>query len=301
MKVLITGHLGFVGSATTKYFAEKGIEVVGYDLMSGQDIRDIGQLERTVNQEKPDRILHLAAIARFSEADKDPKLAFETNVLGTMNVVDVAERFHIPLVYSSTGSAIMPLNEFKPPFDETVPARGNSVYGCTKAQAEYYVQRHTPHIILRYGHLYGLEKRFHGLIGGFLARIERGAVPTLYGGHQTNSFVYIKDVAEANYLAVTAPYDRWNQIYNVGSHEEISAERAGELVCRIFNYSGEVEKKDARTVDPPRFWMDTTKSERMLDFKAKYTLEEGLIDMKATYDQTLARGTVEREQQGIYR
>lgn len=292
MKVLITGNLGFVGSATEKYFKEKGIECVGFDLMKGQDIRDVYQLEKVVSETQPDRILHLAAIARFSEADKDPKLAFETNVLGTMNVVDVATKHHIPLVYSSTGSAIMPLNEYQPPFDETIPARGNSVYGCTKAMAEYCVQKHTPHIILRYGHLYGLEKRFHGLIGGFLARIERGAKPTLYGGHQTNSFVYVRDVARANYLAVTASYDRWNQTYNVGSPEEISAEKAGEMVCKTFGYDGEVEKKEGRTVDPARFWMATEKSEKMLGFKTEYTLQDGLIDMKETYDKEMARGTV---------
>ena len=70
LKVLITGHLGFVGTETKKYFEENDIEVVGFDIMeNGNDIRDIEKLRSVIESEKPDRILHLAAIARFAEAD----------------------------------------------------------------------------------------------------------------------------------------------------------------------------------------------------------------------------------------
>ena len=103
MKILITGDKGFVGTETRKFIWDKA-EVVGYDLMDGYDIRDMQQLDSFVSQHKPDRILHLAAIARFSEADKDPHLCHETNVLGTMNVAAVAHKHHIPVVYSSEGS-----------------------------------------------------------------------------------------------------------------------------------------------------------------------------------------------------
>lgn len=300
MRVLITGNRGFVGSETQKLiesFKKPNLHfkpgawagttetlpehfVIGYDLMDGFDIRDKEQLERIIEEVQPDRILHLAAIARFSDADKDPNLAFETNVLGTKNVVDVAMKYHIPLVFSSTGSAIMPLDSYTPPFDETIPARGNSVYGSSKAVAETYVTRHVPHIVLRYGHLFGPDKKFHGLIGGFLSRIERGMAPTLYGGLQTNSFVYIKDVARANYLALTAPYSSWNQTYNVGSPEEISAEDAGNMICEVFDYSGGIEKAEQRTVDPSRFAMSTKKAETMLGFKCEFSFMEGLRDMK---------------------
>ena len=199
MKILITGDKGFVGTETRKFIWDKA-EVVGYDLMDGYDIRDMQQLDSFVSQHKPDRILHLAAIARFSEADKDPHLCHETNVLGTMNVAAVAHKHHIPVVYSSTGSVYMPINE-EPPITEEFKACGNSVYGCTKFMGEEYIRKNcNPYIILRYAHLYGKEKRHHGLIGGFLARINRGLAPTLYGGKQSNDFTYIEDVARANWF-----------------------------------------------------------------------------------------------------
>lgn len=279
MKILITGGGGFVGSETRKLLEKEGHEVFNYDLMEGYDIRDAKQLESVIGEHTPDRILHLAAIARFADADKDPKLAFETNVMGTMNVAYVAKKYHIPVVYSSTGSVYMPITDFTGSIKEDWPAKGNSVYGCTKYMGETYIREATPHIILRYAHLYGKEKRMHGLIGGFLERIERGLAPTLYGGKQSNDFTYIKDIARANMAALTAPWDKWNQVYNIGTGEELSAEEAGKLVCEVAGYKGEIEIKEARTVDPERFLFDCSKASRMLGFDAQFSFKKGLEDM----------------------
>ena len=277
-RVLITGNKGFVGTVTEKLFHENGIEVVGYDIMDGLDIRDREQLEQVVIATKPNRILHLAAIARFDEADANPIRVHETNVLGTMNVVNVARKYHIPLVFASTGSAYMPI-KLKPPITEDFPVMGNSVYGCSKALSEIYVRQYNPHIVLRYAHLYGAEKRYHGLIGGFLSRIEHDLEPVLYGGKQSNDFTYIKDVADANYLAVTASWDKWNQAYNIGTGEELTAEAAGKIICKAANYKGKITLKPQRTVDPDRFVFDCSKAERMLGFKARYSFALGLEDM----------------------
>lgn len=286
MRVLITGNLGFVGSETTKHLIEKGHEVIGFDIMAGGDVRDIAKFEKAIEEMTPDRILHLAAIARFSEADKDPLLAFETNVFGTRNVALVATKYHIPVVYASTGSVYMPIQQ-EPPITEEFPAFGNSVYGCTKYIGELYLAQYkNPLIILRYAHLYGKEKRTHGLIGGFLERIERGLAPTLYGGKQSNDFTYIKDIARANYLALIAPWDKWNQVYNIGTGEELSTEDAGKVVCEVTGYKGKIEMKEQRTVDPARFVYDINKADRLLGFKAAYNFKSGLRDMFGKVEQS---------------
>jgi nucleoside-diphosphate-sugar epimerase len=280
MKVLVTGDKGFVGTATTKLLHRRGHTLIGYDLMDGFDIRDVAQLEERVKLDRPERILHLAAIARFSDADRDPQLAHETNVLGTINVARVARRHHIPIVYSSTGSVYMPVMR-TPPITEEFPACGNSVYGCTKYLGECYIRQATPYIILRYAHLYGAEKRMHGLIGGFLDRIKRGLAPVLMGGRQSNDFCYIEDIAEANVLALETPWDKWNQVYNIGTGQELTAELAGEMICSAFGYKGQIEYKERRTVDPERFVFDCTKAETMLRFRSKYTFLDGLAHMQS--------------------
>lgn len=281
MKILITGDQGFVGVETKSYIEslnEKHV-IVGYDIMSGFDIRDSKQFDDFVATHQPDRILHLAAVARFADADKDPHLAHETNVLGTMNVAAIARKYHIPVVYASTGSVYMPINS-EPPITEAFPGKGNSVYGCTKYMGEEYIRRNcNPHIILRYAHLYGKEKRHHGLIGGFLDRINRGLAPTLYGGKQSNDFTYIKDVARANWLALSAPWDAWNQAYNIGSGEELSAEAAGRIVCDAAGYKGEIETKIGREVDPERFVYNVSKATNMLGFTAEYDFATGIKHM----------------------
>lgn len=281
LKVLITGSEGFVGTATRAELELAGHSVVGYDLMGRNDIRDRQQLMETVERVKPDRILHLAAIARFADADADPLLAFSTNVDGTRTVAAVAEATHTPLVYASTGSVYMPISQ-EPPITEDFRTAGNSVYGCTKLVGELYVRKaHIPTIVLRYAHLYGSEKRGHGLIGGFIERIERGLAPTLYGGRQSNDFTYVKDVARANRLALEASWDRWGQTYNIGTGEEITAEDAGRMVCDAWGYTGDTVRVKGREVDPQRFVFDTTKAQRMLGFTASYSFAEGLADMAA--------------------
>ena len=278
MRILITGNLGFVGAETQRLLEKQEHKIIGYDLMAGYDICDKELFKKVILLNMPDRILHLAAIARFEEADKNPKLAFETNVLGTKNVAEIAREFHIPIVYSSTGSVYMPIKEV-PPITEEFKTCGNSVYGCSKYIGETFIRECNPFMILRYAHLYGKEKRMHGLIGGFLERINRGLAPKLYGGKQSNDFTYIKEVARANFLALISPYDKWNQIYNIGTGEELTAQQAGTIVCQIAKWKGKIEKKEGRTVDPERFVFDCSKAERMLNFKAEYNFKKGLEDM----------------------
>lgn len=282
MRVLITGNRGFVGAETQRLLNQSGHHVIGFDVMDGRNIIDLMQLDHVVQEEQPDKILHLAAVARFADADANPDLAHQTNVLGTSHVAAVASKYHKPLVYASTGSVYMPIKA-KPPIKEDFWAGGNSVYGCTKYMGELLVKKVSPaapYIILRYAHLYGKEKRMHGLIGGFVDRISRGLAPTLYGGKQSNDFTYIKDVARANLLALEAPWDKYNQTYNIGTGEELTAKKAGEIICDVLKWPKKnIDMKEQRTVDPDRFVFDTSKAEIMLGFKAEYTFERGLKDM----------------------
>lgn len=288
MRVLVTGSSGFVGSATAAALEGSGHSAIPFDVMEGRDIRDAQQLADVVEAKEPDRILHLAAVARFSDADADPLLAHETNVTGTANVAVIAEQYHVPVVYASTGSVYMPVSQ-KPPITEAFKVAGNSIYGCTKLFGELYIrQARVPWIILRYAHLYGAEKRGHGLIGGFLDRINRGMAPTLYGGRQSNDFTYIADVARANVLALTTSWDNWNQPYNIGTGEELTAEDAGRMVCEAWGYHGETLIVPGREVDPQRFVYDCSKAERMLGFRAEYDFARGLAAMAGEMRRAVA-------------
>lgn len=279
MRILVTGSAGFVGRATITALEDSGHDAIRYDLMDGHDVRDPVQLSETIETHNPDRILHLAAIARFAEADANPLLAHSTNVLGSKVVAEAASRYHVPVVYASTGSVYMPISQ-EPPITEDFAVSGNSIYGCTKLFGELFIRSsQSPWIILRYAHLYGAEKRLHGLVGGFIDRIERGLAPTLYGGQQSNDFTYITDVAEANMRALEAPWDAWNQIYNIGTGQELTAEIAGLMICEAWDFDGTVTTIEQRAVDAQRFVYDTSKAAHMLGFRAEYDFAKGLADM----------------------
>ena len=279
MKILIPGSRGFVGKETVKLLEEKGHTIIHYDIMDGYDICNEQQLEDVIKEHKPDRILHLAATARFAEADKDPEDALNNNAYGTKVVAQLAGKYNIPIVYSSTGSVYMPVVQ-EMPLTEEFPGRGNSVYGCSKFLGECFIRRYAkPWIILRYGHLYGKEKRYHGLIGGFLAKILVGQSPILFGGAQTNDFAYVKDIAQANWKALISPWDNWNTEYNIGTGEELSALEAGKIICEYMGFTGEIEVRKGRDVDPQRFVYDISKARFMLGYEPQYTFREGLEDM----------------------
>jgi len=275
-KVIVTGGSGFVGTPTIDALKEKGYEVLNFDTKCGLDIRDFRQLKRAIK--KGDKVLHLAAIARFSDADKDPLLTYETNIKGTENVVKAClwkgvER----LVYASTGSVYMPIQE-EPPIKEDFQVRGNSVYGCSKAIGEYIIKKEklVKHIILRYAHLYGEGKIGHGAIGGFIDRMDRGMAPKLYGGKQSNDFTYIKDIVQANLLALESK--KLNESYNIGTGEEISTEEVFNVMAEFFGYHKEFERLPLRTVDPLRFVYDISKAKKELGYKPQFIFKNGLKD-----------------------
>ena len=280
-KVIVTGGSGFVGSNTIKELKAQGFEVFNYDLTEGYDIRDYKQFADIVNP--GDRILHLAAVARFNDADKDPLLTLETNVLGTDNVARAAKEKNADrIVYSSTGSVYMPVDG-EPPITEKFTARGNSVYACAKYQGELLIRKHNPtFVILRYGHLYGEGKIGHGAIGGFIDKMSRDLKPVVYGGKQSNDFTYILDIVQANLLALET--ENTGEVYNIGSGEELTTEGVFNIMCDVFDYHKDFDKLPARTVDPLRFVLDISKAQKKLGYVCNYPFEKGIRHFKEIYN-----------------
>ena len=274
MKIIVTGGNGFVGSHTITALKEKGYDILNFDLPK-YDIQDYRQVEVAI--EKGDKVLHLAAIARFADADNNPLRAYRVNVFGTENIAKAcrmkdAER----LVYSSTGSVYMPIEQ-EPPITEDFKCRGNSVYACSKFIAEEIIRKlDVPHIILRYAHLYGAGKEGHGAIGGFISRMKEGLAPRLYGGKQSNDFTYIKDIVQANLLALET--DSLNQTYNIGTGEELTTEGVFKILADFFDYHKEFERLPIRVVDPLRFVFDISKAKRELGYKPEYNFKHGIED-----------------------
>ena len=276
MKIIITGGSGFVGRHTIKELKKQGYETFNFEKKVDPrlDINKQSNLEKVIK--KGDKILHLAAVARISEAENDPAEAMRTNVGGTLNVIRAANKKGADrVVYSSTGSVYMPT--WKVPIRENHPIGGNCVYSFAKGWSEQmFLYSETPYVILRYAHLYGVDKR-RGGIGNFLNRMQRGLKPIMYGGFQSNDFLHINDVVQANILSLET--DNTDQAYNIGTGEECTIEEAFKLIEKLLGRKVGWEKKQAKKIDTIRFVYDISKARKLLGFEPEYNLEDGLKEI----------------------
>jgi len=277
-RVIVTGGAGFIGQHTIKLLDGAGYEVINCDnkISKKFDIRNIDNLRHLF---KPgDKILHLAAVSRFAEAENNPVEAFATTVGGTLNVIRAAnEKRCDRVVHASTGSVYMPV--WKVPIREDHPIeKGNSVYGMTKIMAErmFMYECKVPWVILRYGHLYGEGKTWGG-IGSFIERMSRGMKPILYGGYQSNDFCYVKDIAYANLLALET--QNINEAYNISGGEELKIGYVFNKIQEALKRKVSFDTKQLRTVDAIRFVCDISKAKRLLEWTPQYNIEEGLKEM----------------------
>jgi UDP-glucose 4-epimerase len=290
MKVVVTGANGFVGFHTVKALVDAGYDVTALDVSDSRlqtefkenpnctiakaDILD-EDLKRFI--ELGDKVLHLAAVPRFEQASQNPQKAFRINVEGTINVIQACiEKKAERLVYSSTGSVYS--RNVPVPIREDATREPESIYGLTKKQAEDWIilyGHRLPYVILRYGYIYGKGKDW-GAVGAFLKNLKEGKRPVIYGGKQTNDFIYIKDVVQANLLALETEHTR--QAYNIGTSRATSIKDVCQLCIKAIGTNLTVEIKPAREFDFPVFVYDISKAQTLLKFDPKWNLYEGIED-----------------------
>jgi UDP-glucose 4-epimerase len=298
-KIIVTGAAGFIGSHMVEYLVKKNEVVMGldvkrypkhlYDLESKVSNltlydSDINEDDLTTYINKGDKILHLAAMAHFVTFEKATQ-AVRANVIGTIRLIQAAIKQEAErLVYSSTGS-VYALDVRKPiiEFAHTDPP---NAYGISKKQAEDWIQfkqSELPFVILRYGYIFGTRKDW-GAIGHWLYHnIPEGNPPRIYGGKQTNDFLYIKDLLEANWLALET--DNLNLVHNIGSGEEVSIEDTCKWCVEAVNSPLKPAIEPARNFDYSRFIYDTSHATEHLGFTAKWNTQEGIIDMVAEMER----------------
>jgi len=291
MRVVVTGANGFIGLHTVRELINVGYDVVAVDVVASKlqtlfhgnehcKIHVANILDKNLESliEEGDKVLHLAAVPRFAEARENPQKAVRVNVEGTLNVIQTcikkkAER----LVYGSTGSVYS--RNVPVPIREDAAREPDSVYGLTKKQAEdwiiFYGNR-LPYVILRYGYVYGKGKDW-GAIGAFLKHLKEGKRPLIFGGKQTNDFIYVKDIVQANLLALETSYVR--NAFNIGSSRATSIKDVCELCIEAMKSDLTMEIKPARAFDFPVFVYDISKAQTLLGFEPKWNLFKGIEDI----------------------
>ena len=229
-----------------------------------------------------DYVFHLAALWLF-ECVHEPRSALDVNIGGTFNVVEAAQQAGVKKVVYSSSASVYGDAAFTPMTEEH-PFNNRTMYGATKIAGEqffraFYEQHKLNYIGLRYMNIYGPRMDYKGtyvsVIMKVLDRIDQALPPIIFGdGTQSYDFVHVNDVARANILALKS--DASDEFFNVGMGVKTSID---ELVARLIEITG----TDVKPEYQPQEQMfvthrvgSTEKAERMLGFRARITLEEGL-------------------------
>jgi UDP-glucose 4-epimerase len=304
MRALVTGGAGFIGSNLVDALLDRGDEVsVVDDLSTGQaenldqarrrgiafhqaDIRDAGRLHEIFASGPPDIVFHLAAQIDVRKSIEDPAWDAGINVVGTINVLEVARATGVGrVVNTSTGGAIYGDVDVIPS-PETTPPRPMAAYGqskfCAEAYCGWYDRLHgLSAVTLRYGNVYGPRQDplgEAGVVAIFCGKLIAGERPTVFGdGRQTRDYTYVADVVAANLAAARHP--EAHGVYNVGTGTEASVLGVLAALRRAAGLDEDAlqpEFAPARLGELERSALDVSRARSELGFEARHDLEDGL-------------------------
>ncbi|HEY7893061.1 MAG TPA: NAD-dependent epimerase/dehydratase family protein [Solirubrobacteraceae bacterium] len=300
---IVTGGAGFIGSHLVDALLADGyrVEVVD-DLSAGDrsrvspqarltelDIVDRDALVALVEEIGPHVIYHLAAQASVTASVRDPSRDCAVNVQGTLNVVDVATRLGVPVVFTSTGGALYGDDVPIPTGEEQIPAP-LAPYGASKWAAEAYVKTWSlfsgvPHTVCRLGNVYGPRQSPHGeagVVSIFSHHLYVGSSPKVYGhGEPTRDYVYVGDVVRA-LIAATGR----RGTFNIATGVETDVMSVWRELRDAAGTDVQPELADLRPGELRRSCLDVSLAASELGWRAEVALADGLVETyKALVDE----------------
>jgi UDP-glucose 4-epimerase len=302
VKALVTGGSGFIGSHVVEALLARGADVVVLDNYSTGRPQNLAHLKdekrlRVVQADVSDaaaiaphfagveKVYHLAALADIVPSIEQPTKYFDSNVVGTQRVLECARAAGVKkLVYAASSSCYGIPDTFPTP--ETAAIRPQYPYALTKWLGEELV-RHWGQVYgmswlsLRFFNVYGPRARTSGtygaVFGTFLAQKLAGKPYTIVGdGTQTRDFTYVTDVADA--VATAGESALSGEIMNVGSGGTYAVNRLVELL------GGPKTHIPKRPGEPDCTFADTAKIRKLLGWKPKVSLEDGVKRMLERID-----------------
>ncbi len=332
MRVLITGGCGFLGSNLAAYGLENGYEIVVFDNLSRVgasknlewlmslglecfihgDTRNKNDVENVIKNNNFDAVFHVAGQVAMTTSISNPYLDFETNTLGTFNVLDTLRKYspNTAMFFSSTNKVYGDLEqytfveknkryecvEFPNGFDETVALDFQSPYGCSKGAADQYMLDYAriygmKTVVFRHSSMYG-SRQFatydQGWIGWFIQKgIEQYRNPscapfTIAGnGKQVRDILHAEDMIRLYYTAFDKIDVVAGEAYNIGGtmEQSLSLLELFDLLEEILNIKMNYVKLPPRVSDQRVFVADIGKINKKTGWKPEVNTRDGISKM----------------------
>lgn len=297
-EVLILGGAGFIGSHIAEIFSENEYKCIIVDNLSkgslenikniknhvfyNIDINDKTALDDVFKKHNIELVYHEAAQISVVELIKDPHFDAVQNILGLINVLDLSVKYKVKKLMFASSAAVygIPKSEVSKENDNLSAL---SFYGLTKKTGEEYIRLYhdifgLDYVIFRYSNVFGDRQSVHGeagVVAIFSDSMKLGKKIYIDGdGLQTRDFIYVKDVAYANYIVGIE--DVKNDTYNLSNNNKISILELYNLMKEAFSFKGELIFREARKGDIRDSRLDNTKLLTISSYRPKYSVKDGL-------------------------
>lgn len=302
-KILVTGSDGFIGSHLVEALVREGCDVRAFTLYNSfnswgwldhvdptvmrevevvaGDVRDPHGTKAAMKDCQV--VMHLAALIAIPYSYHSPDTYVDTNVRGTLNVVQAARELDVERVVHTSTSEVYGTARFVP-ITEEHPLQGQSPYSASKIGADqialsFHHSFGTPVSVIRPFNTYGPRQSARAVIPTIITQIASGERRIKLGAmHPTRDFNFVADTVRG-FLALAESESALGEVINIGSNFEVSIEDTARLIAEAMGVDVAFETDSVRlrpeNSEVDRLWADNTKAERLLGWKPLYGGREG--------------------------
>ena len=315
--ILITGGAGFIGSHLVDLLiAEDASQITVIDDLNDfyspeikraniaghlgrdnyrfveADIRDESALAAVFAETEFDCIVHLAARAGVRPSLSEPRLYYETNVTGTLNLLELAREHDIKQFVSASSSSVYGINGKVPFAEEDRIHQPISPYAATKAAGELlchtYSHLHDIRTVcLRFFTVYGARQRPDLAIHKFTKMISEGKpIPVFGDGTTRRDYTYIDDIIQG--VRASIDYDgSIHEVFNLGESQTIELRQLIELLERSLDMHAIIDRQAMQPGDVPITFADITKARELLGYNPTTKIADGIPKFVEWYRSTI--------------
>jgi len=300
--ILITGGTGFLGAYITKRLVESAdsvtivtldikqkttlkfldIDMKKINLVKG-DIRDFEFIKLLFNEYEFDTVYHLGALSEVKKCQPNPKLAFETNIAGTINILEAARLYgNVKAIAVSSSDKAYGRGEV--PYVESTPMNGRGIYEVSKSCTDliarsYFYNYDLPVVVTRCSNLYGGgDMNMSRIIPNTIQLALKGESPLIWKGSEkaTREFLYVEDAVDG-YISLAKNIDKTKgQAFNLGSGEVISIEDLVNMILTKIDKNLSINYQSKSFPEITHQYLDSNKIKDCTKWKPTTNISNGI-------------------------